>query len=88
MLLGSRADSKSYIRHLKERGIKIGEDVIIYSPLKTFIDVQYPWMITIGNHVRIAEGVKVLTHDYSWSVLKLLDCNNINEGVYSVPAVR
>lgn len=27
-------------------------------------------MITIGDHVRITEGVKILTHDYSWSVLK------------------
>ena len=27
-------------------------------------------MISIGNHVRITEGVKILTHDYSWSVLK------------------
>ena len=27
-------------------------------------------MITIGNHVRITEGVKILTHDYAWAVLK------------------
>lgn len=38
--------------------------------MKTLIDEQYPWMISIGNHVRITEGVKILTHDYSWSVLK------------------
>ena len=32
-------------------------------------------MITIGSHVRITEGVKILTHDYSWSVLKGLSGN-------------
>jgi maltose O-acetyltransferase len=38
--------------------------------MKTQVDEQYPWMITIGNHVRITQGVIILTHDYSWSVLK------------------
>lgn len=28
--------------------------------MKTFVDIQYPWMITIGSHVRITEGVKIL----------------------------
>lgn len=67
---GYKAESSSYIQHLRSVGVKIGEDCIIYAPTKTLIDEQYPWMITIGNHVRITEGVKILTHDYSWSVLK------------------
>lgn len=46
------------------------EAIALYIPTKTLIDEQYPWMITIGDHVRITEGVKILTHDYSWSVLK------------------
>jgi maltose O-acetyltransferase len=49
----------------------VGEDVIIYAPTKTLIDTSYPWMISIGNHVRITQGVVILTHDYSWSVLKI-----------------
>ena len=67
---GYKAESSSYIEHLRSIGMKIGSDCIIYVPTKTLIDEQYPWMITIGNHVRITEGVKVLTHDYAWSVLK------------------
>lgn len=51
--------------------MSIGKDVYFYAPLKTFVDIQYPWQITIGNHVKITEGVIILTHDYSWSVLKL-----------------
>ena len=57
----------------KKIGIEIGEDVTIYAPTKTFIDEQYPWMIKIGNHIRITEGCKFLTHDYSWSVIKGLN---------------
>ena len=67
---GYKAESSSYIEHLRSIGMKIGSDCIIYVPTKTLIDEQYPWMITIGDHVRITEGVKILTHDYSWSVLK------------------
>ena len=67
---GYKAESTSYIEHLRSKGMKIGHDCIIYAPTKTLIDEQYPWMISIGNHVRITEGVKILTHDYSWSVLK------------------
>lgn len=67
---GKRYSSESYINYLRNLGMLIGEDVTIYVPTKTLIDEQYPWMISIGNHVRITEGVKILTHDYSWSVLK------------------
>lgn len=72
IILGKRSSSKSYIEYLRDIGVEIGEDVTIYAPSKTLIDEQYPWMIAIGNHVRITEGVKILTHDYSWSVLKRL----------------
>lgn len=68
-----RASSDSYIDHLRKIGVEIGEDCTIYSPKNTVIDEQYPWMISIGNNVRITEGVIILTHDYSWSVLKRLN---------------
>ena len=74
-IYGHKSDSESYIKFLKSKGISIGEDVTFYAPMKTFVDIQYPWMITIGSHVRITEGVKILTHDYSWSVLKGLSDN-------------
>ncbi len=70
MIQGDKATTETYLAHLKEIGVKIGNDVIIYSPINTLIDEQYPWLLTIGDHVRITEGVKILTHDYSWSVLK------------------
>lgn len=77
---GKRYSSETYIDYLRRIGVKIGEDCTIYVPSKTLIDEQYPWMITIGNHVRITEGVKILTHDYSWSVLKLYEGVSENSG--------
>ena len=70
IVLGKRSSSKKYVEYLRSIGMKIGNDVEVYVPSKTLIDEQYPWMITIGNHVRITEGVKILTHDYSWFVIK------------------
>lgn len=67
---GHRVDSKRYINYLRSKGMEIGEDVTIYAPTKTTIDECYPWLITIGDHVRITQGVVILAHDYSWSVLK------------------
>lgn len=67
-----KATSETYIDYLRKLGVSIGEDCTFYAPSQSPIDVQYPWMITIGNHVRITAGVKILTHDYSWSVLKLM----------------
>lgn len=81
IIYGKRYSSETYIKYLRGVGVKIGEDCTIYVPTKTFIDVQYPWMITIGDHVRITEGVKILTHDYSWSVLKRMpDDENLSGG--------
>ncbi len=71
LVLKERASSEAYIAYLKKKGIKIGEDVRVYVPTKTLVDEQYPWMIEIGDHVRIAQGAIILTHDYSWYVLKL-----------------
>lgn len=70
IIFGEKATSESYVKFLRKKGITIGEDVTIFAPTKTLIDIQYPWMIEIGNNVNITEGVKIITHDYSWSVMK------------------
>lgn len=31
---------------------------------------MFPFMLSIGNNVNITSGVRILNHDYSWSVLK------------------
>lgn len=68
--LGYKATEKSYIKHLKKIGIKVGRNVHIYRPFNTTIDIQNPHLLTIGNDVQITGPVTILTHDYGWSVLK------------------
>lgn len=70
LIYREKADSASYVRYLRKLGCQIGEDVTIYDPTRTQIDITCPWLFRIGNHVRITRGVIILTHDYSWSVLK------------------
>lgn len=65
-----KQSSDEVLQELRNQGAKIGKDVKIFSTALTLIDKTAPWLITIGDYVQIAEGVKILTHDYAWSVLK------------------
>lgn len=80
LIYKENASSESLQSYLKSKGAQIGEDVTIYAPNKTVIDKTAPYLLKIGNHVRITEGVKILTHDYSWSVLKCYSSESISEG--------
>ena len=64
-----RYNSEAYIQYLKKLGVKIGNNSYIYAPQKTHIDTTRPFMIRIGNNVSITQGVIILGHDYSYSVL-------------------
>ena len=79
-ILGSKMTSEDFLNNLRRCGAQIGADVYIYSTGKTLIDSTCAHLLTIGDHVRIAEGVKILTHDYSWSVLKRYSSETVCEG--------
>lgn len=66
----SRISSKNYLNYLKMNGAKIGEGTVVFYPRNVFIDNTRPWMIEIGKNVQITKNVSILTHDYSWSVIK------------------
>lgn len=67
---GSSATSASYIEFLRGQGVFIGEDCTIYHPENSIIDITAPHLITIGDHVNMTGPVTILSHDYSWSVIK------------------
>lgn len=71
MIFKHKRSSEAYIEFLRRGGATIGEDVTIYSPNHTFIDEQFPWLLTIGDHVHLTLGTHILNHDYSWAVGKL-----------------
>lgn len=77
LVYGKKNSSESYIEYLRARGAKIGEDVYFHSSTTILIDDTQPFLITIGNNVQITAGVKILTHDYSWYVIK-----NFNGNIY------
>lgn len=70
LLFGPKADSESYIRSLRRKGMRIGDGTVIYEPRSVLLDETRPWMIEIGRNVQITHGVVMLTHGYDWSVLK------------------
>lgn len=70
LIFGYRADSEIYIRHLRRKGMEIGEGTVVFDPRRSCIDETRPWMVRIGKNVQITRGVTILTHGYDWSVLK------------------
>lgn len=56
-----------YIDYLKKSGAQIGENCEIY---KSANFGSEPYLIQIGNHVRINAGVQLITHDGGYWVLR------------------
>lgn len=72
LIYRERCDSKSYVKYLRGKGVQIGTGVTFYSPKNTFIDITRPFLIEIGNQVKITDGVKILTHGYDWFVFNAM----------------
>lgn len=62
--------SDAFINYLQDVGVKIGNNCYIWSPNHTFIDIQRPEMLEIGDFCKITKGVTILCHDYSMSVVR------------------
>lgn len=67
-----KSSSDSYVRYLRKIGCRIGENTIFFVPDKTSIDITRPYLIEIGDNVKITQGVTLLTHGYDWSVLSFV----------------
>lgn len=62
--------SELYINYLKNLGVCIGKGTVIFNPGSVTIDSSRPILVQIGNYCKITQGVIVLGHDYSRSVLR------------------
>lgn len=60
-----------YHGYLAENGVSVGEGTVFYGPSLYTVDIQRPWLIDIGKYCKITEGVHILCHDYSRSVLRM-----------------
>lgn len=57
------------IRNMRAAGVSVGKGTIFYD-ISPKVDMQRPWMISIGEYCKITAGVIILQHDYSRSVLR------------------
>lgn len=63
-------NNEGYLKYLRSCGVTIGEDVTFHCPEETHVDVTDPHLLTIGDHVNLTGPITILTHDFSWSVVK------------------
>ncbi len=63
-------NSKMKIKALKRANIKIGKKTVFFDAGNIKIDTSRPELLSIGDYCKITSGVVILTHDYSYSVLR------------------
>lgn len=61
--------SEAYTRYLQSKGVTVGEGTHFFAPHTNSIDVGRGSYIKIGKYCCITQGVQILAHDYSWTVL-------------------
>lgn len=62
--------SNDLIEILRSKDIKIGKGTVFYYPSTITVDMERPWMVSIGEYCKITKGVIILAHDYSRSVIR------------------
>lgn len=62
---------KDNVKCAKKLGVKIGDNCRILDESGAVFGTE-PWLVTVGNHVEITHGVKILTHKGDLWVLREL----------------
>lgn len=70
IVLREKYNSETFTKYLREKGVSVGDNTKFYSPSTQIIDVSRPYLLKIGSCCKITAGVTILTHDYSFSVLR------------------
>ena len=60
---------ETYLNYLRKKGVKIGKYCHVGDPKTILIDVTRPYLVEIGDNVRMNSGFTLLTHDFSTSVI-------------------
>ncbi len=63
-------DSEEYVRYLRSRGIKVGENVRFRYPGHTLIDQNRPTLVEFGDNIDINDNFTLLTHDFGTYALR------------------
>ena len=67
----AKRNSQSYIKYLRSKGMKIGENCLIRDPRSFGIDLQRAHLITIGSDVRFNHNNQLIAHDATAKVFRL-----------------
>ena len=66
----ARTSSERYIAYLRNKGIKIGDNLWVTPKVKTLsIDTTRPSLVEFGNNVRLNRNFTLITHDGGFYVL-------------------
>ncbi len=66
----NHSDSKTFIKYLRKNHVSVGDYTYFFNPRKTIIDIKNGKFITIGSNCKITQGVVILAHDFSYSILR------------------
>lgn len=58
-----------YIKFLDKLGVRHGKNLFVTDPLRCEMDLTRPWLLEFGDDVTITDSVRILTHDFSYSVV-------------------
>lgn len=61
--------SYALVNYLRAKGGVIGENVVFYKSYKARIDINNARFLKMGDNCLVTEGVVILAHDYSYSVV-------------------
>lgn len=70
IFLNHTSSSANFVSYLKANKVEVGCGTYFFDPLNTKIDLSRPYLIEIGRYCKITSGVRFLSHDYSYSVLR------------------
>ncbi|MHC5269465.1 acyltransferase [Enterococcus sp. LJL98] len=77
-IISSERYAQTYaVEIVKNKGAKVGKQCRFYSTKFS----SEPYLIEIGNHVTLAEGVKLITHDGGMWVLRGIDSKYENANI-------
>ena len=82
--LWNKRNSEVFIRSLRGKGIRIGNNCVFRRPATARIDVSRPSLITIGDKVDMNMYFQILIHDWACSVFR----NRYSDFVNSSGAVH
>lgn len=69
ILFPNTCSSDAYVEYLRKSGVSVGNGTWFVKPKNTSVDVQNADFVEIGDNVCITDGVTILAHDWSYSVI-------------------